>query len=141
MFLDRDNNLKLGDFGLSKAMEQAAMTQTYVGTPYYMSPELINGHPYDVKSDIWALGCLVYELCAGHPPFHEARTQPELASMVREGRIPDLPACYSSYLGQVVSALLRQDQRKRPNTDQLLRLDKINQVVQQMSLDKQAKEV
>lgn len=85
MFLDKENNLKLGDFGLSKAMAQAAMTQTYVGvscspsqdlcvfnlltihtqTPYYMSPELINGQPYDVKSDIWALGCLIYELCAG----------------------------------------------------------------------------
>lgn len=86
VFLDENHNLKLGDFGLSKAMEQAAMTQTYVGvrplflplcalrprltlahpqTPYYMSPELINGQPYDVKSDIWALGCLIYELCAG----------------------------------------------------------------------------
>lgn len=84
VFLDNENNLKLGDFGLSKAMAQAAMTQTYVGvssrrfhvsvqqadrsfpqTPYYMSPELINGQPYDVKSDIWALGCLIYELCAG----------------------------------------------------------------------------
>lgn len=82
--MDNDNNLKLGDFGLSKAMAQAAMTQTYVGvrrlplpsrcaadasafnqTPYYMSPELINGQPYDIKSDIWALGCLIYELCAG----------------------------------------------------------------------------
>lgn len=83
VFLDKENNLKLGDFGLSKAMAQAAMAQTYVGvrlvailrgfdvdaclpqTPYYMSPELINGQPYDIKSDIWALGCLIYELCAG----------------------------------------------------------------------------
>ncbi|KAM0748631.1 kinase-like protein [Meredithblackwellia eburnea MCA 4105] len=108
VFLDKDNNLKLGDFGLSKAMQQAAMTQTYVGTPYYMSPELINGQPYDIKSDIWALGCLIYELCAGHPPFHEARTQPELAVMIREGKIPDLPKAYTPHLGQVVKAMLKQ---------------------------------
>ena len=98
VFLDERNNLKLGDFGLSKAMQQAAMTQTYVGvsmrsrgrhakvsltfhrhqTPYYMSPELINGMPYDVKSDIWALGCLIYELCAGqYVPKKSAPFQPE----------------------------------------------------------------
>lgn len=64
VFLDHDGIVKLGDFGLSKAMELAAFTNTYVGTPYYMSPELINGQQYDVKSDIWALGCLIYELCA-----------------------------------------------------------------------------
>lgn len=45
-------------------MQSAAFTNTYVGTPYYMSPELINSQAYDVKSDIWALGCLIYELCA-----------------------------------------------------------------------------
>lgn len=49
VFLDKDNILKLGDFGLSKAMANAAFTNTYVGTPYYMSPELINGQAYDQK--------------------------------------------------------------------------------------------
>lgn len=125
MFLDKDSNLKLGDFGLSKAMAQAAMTNTYVGTPYYMSPELINGHPYDVKSDIWALGCLVYEMCAGHPPFHEARTQPELAEMIRKGKIPDLPSAYSTNLGRIVMAMLRQSPKSRPTSAQILKLDQV----------------
>ncbi|GAA5824592.1 hypothetical protein JCM11251_000487 [Rhodosporidiobolus azoricus] len=141
VFLDKDNNLKLGDFGLSKAMQQAAMTQTYVGTPYYMSPELINGQLYDVKSDIWALGCLIYELCAGHPPFHEARTQPELAVMIREGKIPDLPKPYSAHLGQVVKAMLQQNPKRRPNTAQIKTLDTVKMQVRALELRKASREL
>ncbi|GAA5929336.1 uncharacterized protein JCM15063_004123 [Sporobolomyces koalae] len=141
VFLDKDNNLKLGDFGLSKAMQQAAMTQTYVGTPYYMSPELINGQPYDVKSDIWALGCLIYELCAGHPPFHEARTQPELAVMIREGKIPDLPKPYTAHLGQVVRAMLKQNPKHRPNTSQVKALDTVRLQVRALELRKATREL
>ncbi|GAA5988132.1 hypothetical protein JCM10908_002078 [Rhodotorula pacifica] len=141
VFLDERNNLKLGDFGLSKAMQQAAMTQTYVGTPYYMSPELINGQPYDVKSDIWALGCLIYELCAGHPPFHEARTQPDLAVMIREGKIPDLPKPYSSHLGQVVKAMLRQNPKERPNTSQIKSLDSVKLQIRALELRKASREL
>ncbi|GAA6009188.1 hypothetical protein JCM10207_004299 [Rhodosporidiobolus poonsookiae] len=141
VFLDKNNNLKLGDFGLSKAMQQAAMTQTYVGTPYYMSPELINGQPYDVKSDIWALGCLIYELCAGHPPFHEARTQPELAVMIREGKIPDLPKPYSPHLGQVVKAMLQQSPKRRPNTMQIKALDVVKTQIRALELRKASREL
>ncbi|KAL8280744.1 hypothetical protein RQP46_006748 [Phenoliferia psychrophenolica] len=141
VFMDNDNNLKLGDFGLSKAMAQAAMTQTYVGTPYYMSPELINGQPYDIKSDIWALGCLIYELCAGHPPFHEARTQPELAVLIREGKIPDLPKPYTPHLGQVVKAMLKQNPRQRPNTSQIKALDNVKLQIRVIELRKATKEL
>ncbi|GAA5939203.1 hypothetical protein JCM1841_003175 [Sporobolomyces salmonicolor] len=141
VFLDKENNLKLGDFGLSKAMAQAAMTQTYVGTPYYMSPELINGQPYDVKSDIWALGCLIYELCAGHPPFHEARTQPELAVMIREGKIPDLPKPYTPHLGQVVRAMLKQNPKHRPNTAQIKALDTVRLQIRALELRKATREL
>ncbi|KAH8927139.1 kinase-like protein [Atractiella rhizophila] len=109
VFLDKDNNLKLGDFGLSKAMSVAAFTNTYVGTPYYMSPELISGSDYGRSSDIWSLGCLIYELCAWHPPFHEAKTQVELAKLIKEGKIPDLPKGYSSTLAGVIRSMLRQN--------------------------------
>ncbi|KAM0789401.1 hypothetical protein ACM66B_000228 [Microbotryomycetes sp. NB124-2] len=141
VFLDKDSNLKLGDFGLSKAMAQAAMTQTYVGTPYYMSPELIHGQPYDVKSDIWSLGCLIYELCAGHPPFHEARTQPELATLIRDARIPDLPQIYSQHLNQVVRAMLKQNPRHRPSTGQIKNLDAVKLQVRALQLRKATAEV
>lgn len=65
VFLDDNReNVKLGDFGLSKSMGAAAFANTYVGTPYYMSPELFNESAYDAKSDIWALGCVIYEMVA-----------------------------------------------------------------------------
>lgn len=64
VFLDSEGNIKLGDFGLSKQVGALAFANTYVGTPYYMSPELSTGQQYDAKSDIWALGCIVFELCA-----------------------------------------------------------------------------
>ena len=61
--------VKLGDFGLSKALNQTSFAMTYVGTPYYMSPELIQEKSYDTKSDIWSLGCTVIELLTGRPPY------------------------------------------------------------------------
>ena len=100
VFLDDNHTVKLGDFGLSKALAQASFANTYVGvgncetiflestklflqTPYYMSPELMQEKAYDSKSDIWSLGCLIYELCALKPPFHEAKTHSELSIFIR----------------------------------------------------------
>ena len=62
--------MKLGDFGISRVLEstcEAAMT--VVGTPYYMSPEVCESKPYTYKSDVWSLGCVLYELCALDHPF------------------------------------------------------------------------
>lgn len=84
VFLSTENDIKLGDFGLSKAIAATTFASTYVGvsvfellasvgnllttpsiqTPYYMSPELMSEKAYDTKSDIWSLGCMVYEMCA-----------------------------------------------------------------------------
>jgi len=64
IFLTANNCVKIGDFGISKVLQgtlEAAMT--VVGTPYYMSPEVCQNRPYTMKSDIWALGCILYELC------------------------------------------------------------------------------
>ena len=74
-----------------------------------MSPELMQEKAYDSKSDIWSLGCLIYELCALKPPFHEAKTHSELSILVRNGRIPPLPRGYSHALSNIIKAMLSQN--------------------------------
>ena len=68
IFLTKDGAIKLGDLNVSKVAKRGMMfTQT--GTPYYASPEVWKDQPYDSKSDIWSLGCVLYEMIALHPPF------------------------------------------------------------------------
>ncbi|KAJ6581454.1 kinase-like domain-containing protein [Mycena capillaripes] len=125
VFLDESNTVKLGDFGLSKALAQASFANTYVGTPYYMSPELMQEKAYDSKSDIWSLGCLIYELCALKPPFHEAKTHSELSSLIRSARIPPLPRGYSQALNGVIKAMLNLNPAMRPSAAQLLQHERL----------------
>jgi NIMA (never in mitosis gene a)-related kinase len=67
-FLTSTGHLKIGDMNVSKLMK-AGFLKTQIGTPYYMSPEIFRNKPYDTKSDMWSLGCVLYELCALRVPF------------------------------------------------------------------------
>ncbi|THH19022.1 hypothetical protein EUX98_g8855 [Antrodiella citrinella] len=125
VFLDELNTVKLGDFGLSKALAQTTFANTYVGTPYYMSPELMQEKAYDTKSDIWSLGCVIYELCALKPPFAEAKTHSELSILIRNGRIPPLPKGYSPALTSVIKAMLNLNPAMRPSASQLLQHERL----------------
>jgi len=70
MFLTKENKIKIGDLGVAKLLNQTAnFAHTVVGTPYYLSPELCEEKPYNHKSDIWSLGCVLYELCTLKHPF------------------------------------------------------------------------
>lgn len=68
VFLNSEGECKLGDFNVSKVMKGGFLS-TQTGTPYYASPEIWKDRPYDNKSDIWSLGCILYEICALKPPF------------------------------------------------------------------------
>ena len=68
IFLTKGGILKLGDLNVSKVAKRG-MLQTQTGTPYYASPEVWKDRPYDLKSDIWSVGCVLYELTTLHPPF------------------------------------------------------------------------
>ncbi|UZJ56454.1 hypothetical protein CBS101457_005774 [Exobasidium rhododendri] len=120
VFLDGNQNIKIGDFGLSKEVAAQSFACTYVGTPYYMSPELATGSPYDIKADIWALGCVAFELCALAPPF-DAQDQAELTRKIKLGHIPELPRGYSSELGNLIRSMMDLNPKRRPTTKHLLR--------------------
>ena len=69
IFMTSSGKVKIGDLGVSKVMESTMRAKTQIGTPYYMSPELVKGLPYTFKSDIWSLGVILYELCTLQTPF------------------------------------------------------------------------
>lgn len=113
--------MKLGDFGLSKIMASHDFASTYVGTPFYMSPEICAAEQYSLHSDIWAFGCIMYELCMKEPPFI-AKTHMELIQKIRLGRVTPLPHMYSSELKDAISRCLRVNPSTRPDTVQLLNI-------------------
>ncbi|KAL3493599.1 kinase-like domain-containing protein [Aspergillus germanicus] len=119
IFLGTDNTVKLGDFGLSKLMNSHDFASTYVGTPFYMSPEICAAEKYTLRSDIWAVGCIMYELCQREPPFN-ARTHIQLVQKIREGKFAPLPDFYSSELKNVIASCLRVNPDHRPDTASLI---------------------
>jgi len=115
ILLDSTGNIKVGDFGLATELAgENNFAYTNVGTPYYMSPELIKQVRYNEKSDIWALGCLVYEMANLHPPFKAANVV-LLGSKITKGEFPPLHRRYSKDLRTVVKAMLTVDPSKRPS--------------------------
>ncbi|KAI5250192.1 kinase-like protein [Aureobasidium subglaciale] len=127
VFLGEGNAVKLGDFGLSKIILSHDFASTYVGTPFYMSPEICAAERYSLYSDIWSLGCIVYELCTREPPFN-ARTHLELIQKIKLGKVAPLPRIYSKELSDVISACLQVNPNSRPDTASLLNLPRVKLV-------------
>ncbi|KAM6354803.1 serine/threonine-protein kinase Nek2 isoform 1-T1 [Podargus strigoides] len=120
VFLDGKRNVKLGDFGLARILHHdTSFAKTFVGTPYYMSPEQMNHMLYNEKSDIWSLGCLLYELCALSPPFR-AYNQKELAEKIREGKFRRIPYRYSEKLNELLGEMLNVKDYCRPSVEDIL---------------------
>lgn len=137
IFLDAHNNVKLGDFGLARVLGQESMfAYTNVGTPFYMSPEQINELAYNEKSDIWALGCVLFELAALTPPF-EASNQLALAVKIKAGRVARIPERFSDDLNRAVRQMLQVEQAKRPTIEELLGVPQIAIRVRERKLAQQ----
>ncbi|KAK6216356.1 hypothetical protein LQW54_003559 [Pestalotiopsis sp. IQ-011] len=133
VFLNEDNSVKLGDFGLSKIMSSHDFASTYVGTPFYMSPEICAAERYTLKSDIWSLGCIIYELCAREPPFN-AKSHYQLVQKIKEGKVENLPKVYSQDLYSVIKMCLKVNPDHRPTTADLLNLPAVRLMRKEMEV-------
>jgi NIMA (never in mitosis gene a)-related kinase 2 len=119
IFLDEHQNVKLGDFGLARILNPGSVfAQTHVGTPYYMSPEQIQEKKYNDKTDIWSLGCIVYELCALRPPFR-ANNHFNLANTINSGKFERIPKIYSDELWVVIQHMITVNPDYRCSIDEL----------------------
>ena len=122
IFLDKDGNAKIGDLGVAKVMTHAVdFAKTLVGTPYYLSPELCENKPYNHKSDVWSLGCVVYEMMTGSHPFN-AQNQGALFVKILKGKYPPVRGVsFSPDLKELMDRCLTVNQTRRPDTAGILR--------------------
>lgn len=104
VFLFKDGTAKLGDLNVSKVAAKGLL-YTQTGTPYYASPEVWKDQAYDSKSDVWSLGCVLYEMATLKPPFR-ANDMNQLYQKVLKGVYPSIPSVYSKDLNQMIKSLL-----------------------------------
>ncbi|KAH9501812.1 Serine/threonine-protein kinase plk1 [Dermatophagoides farinae] len=119
LFLNDDMQVKLGDFGLATKLNQGEQRKTLCGTPNYIAPEILleTGHGFEV--DVWSLGCIVFTLAVGKPPFETE----ELKNTYRKIKKNDytIPNDVNPALATFIHKMLQADPSKRPTMQQILK--------------------
>lgn len=120
IFLMASGQIKLGDFGIARVLDATKeFAKTMVGTPYYLSPEIIEDRPYNFKSDIWSCGVVLYEMTTLKHPF-DAESLVILAGKILKDQYPDPDAMYSPELKAMIRSMLSKDANMRPMIDAIL---------------------
>lgn len=131
-FLSKNGSMKMGDFGIAKVLAcTIAVAKTQIGTPYYLSPELCQEKPYTWPSDIWAMGCILYELCALKVPF-DAPNIPGLVKKIVSAPVPPVPSTYSPFIRDLVNEMLNRNPDRRPSPEEILQRPRLQAIVKQM---------
>ncbi|XP_071594574.1 serine/threonine-protein kinase Nek3 isoform X1 [Heliangelus exortis] len=120
VFLTQNGKVKLGDFGSARILAHPlSYACTYVGTPYYVPPEIWENMPYNNKSDIWSLGCILYELCTLKHPF-QANSWKHLILKICKGSYNPLPSHYSYELHYLIKQMFKRNPKSRPSASTIL---------------------
>ncbi|KAI1888730.1 hypothetical protein AGOR_G00171740 [Albula goreensis] len=115
IFLTKDGTVQLGDFGIARVLNSTVeLARTCIGTPYYLSPEICENKPYNNKSDIWALGCVLYEMCTLKHAF-EAGNMKNLVLKIIRGSYPPVSPHYSAELRSLMGQLFKRSPKERPS--------------------------
>ncbi|XP_054642551.1 serine/threonine-protein kinase Nek5-like isoform X3 [Dunckerocampus dactyliophorus] len=117
---EQGKKVKLGDFGIARMLNNTMeLARTCVGTPHYLSPEICESRPYNNKTDIWSLGCVLYELCTLRHPF-EGSSLRQLVSKICRGRYNPVASRYSYDLRLLITQLFKVNPRDRPSVTSIL---------------------
>jgi serine/threonine protein kinase len=124
ILVDKLGNLKLGDFGLSKHLNKDMICATCVGSPLYMAPEILRGEGYTHGVDIWALGCVVYELMTLESPWTRRKSVTSMAGLINiilcdSPDFAGMDELYSSNLLKIVKWMLQKTPKKRATAYEL----------------------
>ena len=128
VFLFKGGICKLGDLNVSKVARKG-LGYTQTGTPYYASPEVWQEKPYDSKSDVWSLGCVMYETITLRPPF-QAKSMEELYKKVMRGNYPRIPTKYSEDLSDAIKLMIQVEAGARPSCEELLKMPMITKRIE-----------
>uniref|UniRef100_A0AAY4DKN3 Serine/threonine-protein kinase PLK n=1 Tax=Denticeps clupeoides TaxID=299321 RepID=A0AAY4DKN3_9TELE len=120
LFMNDSMEVKVGDFGLAAKLELACnRRKTICGTPNYLSPEVLNKQGHGCESDVWALGCVMYTMLMGRPPF-ETTNLKETYRCIREARYT-VPSTASLPAKQLISSMLAKAPEDRPRLEDIMR--------------------
>ncbi|XP_008288587.1 serine/threonine-protein kinase Nek3 [Stegastes partitus] len=129
IFLADNGTIKLGDFGSACILNSSkAYAHTYVGTPYYVAPEIWDNKPYNNKSDVWSLGCVLYELCTLRHPF-QASSWKSLILKVCRGAYPPLPNHLPYELQYLVKQMFKTNPKDRPSLHTILTSHRVSRLL------------
>ena len=139
IFVKANGTLKLGDFGISKVFlasdKHKTMKHAGAGTLYYMSPEQVKGEFLSSKADIWALGCIIHQLCSFSIAFECNNFDVAIRNMICKQQQSPIPSFYSTFLRTLVIRMLDKDPEQRPSAEEIIKVCECKEWAKRLSVD------